>query len=133
VILLWCPEQPRRHSIVLISSLESFPSARDLLTPRASPEVAGPLLTIPETAAPPAAAITEALPATRPKPAANTAHKRQISEAIPRNERLIARQARPEPAEGDARKNRQGGAEGDAAAGTAVRRSNRSRKPKERS
>jgi hypothetical protein len=67
---------------------------------------------MPETAAPPAAAITEALSATRPKPAANTAHKRQISEAIPRNERLIARQARPEPAEGDAREDHQGGGEG---------------------
>ena len=88
---------------------------------------------MPETAAPPAAAITEALSATRPKPAANTAHKRQISEAIPRNERLIARQARPEPAEGDAREDHQGGGEGGAAAGTAVRRSGRSRKPKERS
>jgi hypothetical protein len=56
-----------------------------------------------ETVAPPAAAITEAQVATRPKPAANTAHKCQISEAIPRNERPIARQARPESVEGDAR------------------------------
>jgi hypothetical protein len=59
--------------------------------------------------------------------------RRQISEAIPRNERLIARQARPEPAEGDAREDHQGGTEGGAAAGTPVRRSGRSRKPKERS
>src|SRR5271156_4565579 len=85
---------------------------------------------MPETVAPPAAAITEAPPAARPKPAANTAHKRQISEAIPRNERPIERQARPEPAEGDAREDRQGGAEGGAATGTAVRRSGRVRKPK---
>ena len=88
---------------------------------------------MPETVAPPVAAITEAPPAARPKPAANTAHKRQISEAIPRNERPIARQARPEPVEGDAREDRQGGAEGGAAAGTAVRRSGRARKPKQRS
>ena len=115
VTLLWCPEQSRRHSIVSISSLESFPSVRDLLAPRTPPEVAGPPPAMPETVAPPAAAITEAPPATRPKPAANTAHKRQISEAIPRNERPIARQARPEPAEGDAREDRQGGAEGGAA------------------
>jgi hypothetical protein len=40
-----------------------------------------------------------------------------------------ARQARPEPAEGDAREDRQGGAEG----GAAVRRSDRARKPKQRS
>src|SRR5271154_3285094 len=44
----------------------------------------------------------------RPKPGANTAHKRQISDAIPRNERPIARQARPEPAKGGAREDRQG-------------------------
>jgi hypothetical protein len=62
---------------------------------------------MPETVAPPAAAITEAPPAARSKPAANTAHKRQISEAIPRNKRPIARQARPEPAKGDAREGRQ--------------------------
>ena len=55
---------------------------------------------MPETVAPPAAAITEAPPAARPKP----------------NERPIARQARPEPAEGDAREDRQGGAEEGAAA-----------------
>jgi hypothetical protein len=47
--------------------------------------------------------------AARPKPAANTAHQRRISEAIPRNKRPIARQARPEPAEGDAQEDRQGG------------------------
>jgi hypothetical protein len=52
-----------------------------------------------ETVPPPATAITEAPSAARPKQAANRAHKRQISEAIPRNERPIARQARPEPAE----------------------------------
>jgi hypothetical protein len=75
-----------------------------------------------ETVAPPAAAITEAPPAARLTP-----------EAIPRNERLIASQVRPEPAEGDAREDRQGGAEGGAAAGTAVRRSGRARKPKHRS
>jgi hypothetical protein len=88
---------------------------------------------MPETVAPPAAAITEAPPAARPKPAANTAHKRQILEAIPRNERLIARQARPELAEGDAREDRQGGAEGDTAADITVRRSGRVPKPKQRS
>jgi hypothetical protein len=89
---------------------------------------------MPETVAPPAAVVTDAPLAARPKPAANTAHKRQISEAIPRNERPIARQARPEPAEGDAQEDRQGGAEGGAAAvGTAVRRSGRARKPKQRS
>ena len=64
---------------------------------------------MPEIVAPPATAITEAPPATRPKPAANTAHKRQIPKPIPRNERPITRQARPEPAEGDAREDRQGG------------------------
>jgi hypothetical protein len=88
---------------------------------------------MPETAALPAAAIIEAPPAACPKPAANTAHKRQISEAIPWNERPVARQASPEPASGDAREGRQGGAEGGAAAGTAVRRSGRARKPKQRS
>ena len=133
VTLLWCPEQSRRHSILSISSLESFPSVGDLLTPRAPPEVAGPPPAVPETVAPPAAAITEAPPVARPKPAANTAHKRQISEAMPRNERPIARQARPEPAEEDTREDRQRGAEGGAAAGTAIRRSGRSRKPKQRS
>jgi hypothetical protein len=70
VTLLWCPEQSRRHSIVSISSLESFPSARDLLAPRAPSEVTGPPPAIPETVAPPAAVITEAPPAARPKPAA---------------------------------------------------------------
>jgi len=43
----------------------------------------GPPPAIPETVAPPAAATTEAPPVARPKPAANTAHNRQISEAIP--------------------------------------------------
>jgi hypothetical protein len=61
---------------------------------------------MPETVAHPVVVIAEAPPVTRPKPAANTTHKRQISEAIPRNERPIARQARPEPAEGDAREDR---------------------------
>jgi hypothetical protein len=56
------------------------------------------------TVLPPATVITEGSSAAPPKPAANnTAHKRQISEAIPRNERPIARQARPEPAERDTR------------------------------
>jgi hypothetical protein len=87
---------------------------------------------MPETVAPPAAAITEAPPAARPKPGANTAHKRRISEAISRNKRPIARQARPEPAEGDARKDRQGGAERGAAVGNAIRRSGRARKPRQR-
>ena len=73
---------------------------------QAPPEAAGPSPAIPETIAPPAAAITEAPPAARPKPDANTAHKRQISEAIPRNERSIARKTRPELAEGDAREDR---------------------------
>jgi hypothetical protein len=63
----------------------------------------------PETVAPPAAAITEAPPIARPKPATNTAYKRQISEAIPQNERLITRQTRPEPAKGDIREDYQGG------------------------
>jgi hypothetical protein len=58
VTLLWCSEQSRRQSIVSISSLESFPSVRDLLAPRAPPEVAGPPPAMPETVAPPAAAIT---------------------------------------------------------------------------
>jgi len=88
---------------------------------------------MPETVTSPAVAITEAPPTARPKAAANMAHKRQISEAIPRNERPIARQARPEPAEGDAREDRQGSAEGGAAADTPVRRSSRGRKPKQRS
>ena len=57
---------------------------------------------MPKTVAPPAVVITEAPPATRRKPVANTAYKRQISEAIPWNERPIARQVRPEPAEGNA-------------------------------
>jgi hypothetical protein len=147
VTLLWCPEQSRRLSI---SSLESFSSVRDLLAPQAPPgvagpppampetlappEVAGPPPAMPEMVAPPAAAITEDPPTARPKPAANTAHKRQISEAIPRNERPIARQARPEPAERDAREDHQEGAEGDAAADiTTVRRSGRAPKPKQRS
>ncbi len=88
---------------------------------------------MPETVAPPAAVITEVPPTARPKPAANTAYKRQISEAIPRNERPITRQARPEPAEGDAWEDRQEGAEGDAAADITVRRSGRAPKPKQRS
>jgi hypothetical protein len=74
--------------------------------------------------------LTEVPPAIRPKPAANTAHKRQISEAILRNERLIARQARPEPAEGDALEDRQEDAERDAVADTAIRRSGRCASPK---
>jgi hypothetical protein len=99
----WCTGLSRKYFILSISSLESLPSVRDLLAPRAPPEVAGPPPAMPETVVPPATAITEAPPAARPKPAVNTAHKRQISEAIPRNERLIARQARSELAEGDAR------------------------------
>jgi hypothetical protein len=133
VTLLWYPEQSRRHSIISILYLESLPSVRDLLTLRAPPEVAGPPPATPEIVAPPAAAITEAPPAARPKPAVNTAYNRQISEASPRNERPITRQARPEPAEGDTREDRQGGTEGGAAAGTAVRRSGRAHKPKQRS
>jgi hypothetical protein len=112
------PEQPRRHSIVSISNLESFPSVRGLLAPQVPPEVAGPPSAISETVPPPATAIIEALSAARPKQAADTAHKRQISEAIPQNERPIARQARPEPAERDTWEDRQGDAEGGAAAGT---------------
>ena len=96
------------------------------------PEVAAPPV-LPKTVAPTATAITEGPPTGRPKPAADTAHERQISKAIPRGERPIARQARPEPAEGDAREDRQGGAEGGAAADTTVRRSGRARKPKQRS
>jgi hypothetical protein len=132
VTLLWCPEQHRRHSIVSISSLESFPSVRGLLAPQVPPEVAGPPPAMSETVPPPATATTEAPSAARPKQAANTAHKRQISEAIPRNERPIARQTRPEPAERDTREDRQGDAEGGAAAGT-LRRSGRAHKPKQRS
>jgi hypothetical protein len=49
---------------------------------------------MPETVEPPAAAITEAPPA-----------------APPGNERPVAGQARPEPAEGDAWEDREGGAE----------------------
>jgi hypothetical protein len=71
---------------------------------------------MPKTVAPPAVVITEAPPATRRKPVANTAYKRQISEAIPWNERPIARQVRPEPAEGNAREDHQRGAEGGATA-----------------
>jgi hypothetical protein len=133
VTLLWCPEQSHRHSIVLISSLESLPSVGDLLAPRAPPEVAGPSSVMPKTVAPPAAAITEASPAARPKLAANTAHKRQISEAISRNERPITRQARPELAERDAREDHQKDNEGGATTGTAIRCSGHTRKPKQRS
>jgi hypothetical protein len=85
-----------------------------------------------ETVSPPAIATTEAPSTARPKQAANTAHKRQILKAIPRNERPIARQARPEPAERDTQEDYQGGAEGGAAAGT-LRRSGRAHKPKQRS
>jgi hypothetical protein len=85
-----------------------------------------------ETVLSPATAITDVSSAARPKQAANTAHKRQISEAIPRNERPIARQARPEPAERDTQEDCQGGVEGGAAAGT-LRRSGRAHKPKQRS
>ena len=74
-----------------------------------------------ETVAPPAAAVPEA----RPKPAANTAHKRQISEAIPRNERLNAGRAGLEE-EGHTHTG------GDGGAGTGIRRSGRARKPKQR-
>ena len=126
VTLLWCPEQSCRHSIVSISSLESFPSVRGLLTPQVPPEVAGPPSAMSETVPPPATAITKAPSTARPKQAANTAQKRQISEAIPRNERLITRQARPK------REDRQGDAEGGAAAGT-PKRSGRAHKPKQRS
>jgi hypothetical protein len=84
-----------------------------------------------ETVPPPATVITEAPSAARPKQSANTAHKRQISEAIPRNERPIARQTRPEPAEKNTQEDRQGGAEGGTAAGT-LRRSDRAHKPKQR-
>jgi hypothetical protein len=68
--LLWCPEQSRRNSVASLLSLESLPTVRDLLAPRAPPKVAGPPLAMPEAVAPPAAAITEAPPAARPKPAA---------------------------------------------------------------
>jgi len=91
VTLLWCPEQSHRHSIFSISSLESLLSVRDSWLHRRLWRWQGPPPAMPETAAPPAAAITEAPPAARPKPAANTAHKRQISDAIPRNERPTAR------------------------------------------
>jgi hypothetical protein len=75
---------------------------------------------MPEIVAPTAAVITEAPPAGRPKPASNTSHKRQILKAIPQNERLIVRQARPELVEEDAREDRRGGAEGGAAAGIII-------------
>jgi hypothetical protein len=97
---------------------------------QASPEVAAPPPYIPETVAPPAPAIPEAPPAARPKPAANTALKRQISEAIPRNERPIARQAHLEE-EDHTHTGEGAGGSGDAGAG--IRRSGRARKPKRRS
>ena len=115
-------------TIFSLSGLESLPSVMDLLAPRAPPEVTGPPPQ-PETVAPPAAVIIEAPPAARPNPATNMVHKRQTSETIPWNDR-IARQARPEPAEGYAWKDCQGGAEGGTAVGTAVRRGGRPRKPK---
>jgi hypothetical protein len=87
---------------------------------------------MPETVPSPVTAIAEAPSITHPKQVANTAYKRQISEAIPRNERLITRQAHPESAERDTRKDCQGGAEGGAAAGT-LSRSGRAHKPKQRS
>jgi hypothetical protein len=93
--------------------LNPCPSLRDTLTPWAPPEVAGP---------PPSHARNGSTSGRQqspkpylqpvPKQLPNTAHKRQILETISRNERLIARQARPEPAEGDAREERQGDAEG---------------------
>jgi len=88
---------------------------------------------MPETLTSPTAAIIEAPSAARPKSAANTAHKRQISEAIRRNERPIARQTRPKPAEGDTRKDCQRTSEESAAADVTIRRSDRARKPKQRS
>ena len=95
---------------------------------------------MPETVAPPAAAVPEA----RPKPAANTAYKRQISEAIPRNERLNAGRAGLEEGDhtytgSDGGAGRAGQEEedhthtgGDGGAGTGIRRSGRARKPKQR-
>ena len=74
---------------ISISSLDTLPSLHDLLGTGAPPLAS----TMPETAA---AIVSE--PATEPakpapKQAANRAHKRQISEAIPRNERADAGEA----------------------------------------
>ena len=85
---------------------------------------------IPETVAPPAPAIPEASPAARPKLATNMVHKRQISEAIPRNERPIARQAHLEEED---HTHTGEGAGGSGGAGAGIRRSGRARKPKQRS
>ena len=104
VTLLWCPKQSRRNSIVSISSLESLPSVRDLLASRAPPEVPGPSHARNSSAS--GGSNHRSPTCSCPKPAANTAHKRQISEAIPRNERPVARQVCPETAEGDAREGR---------------------------
>jgi hypothetical protein len=106
------------------------PSLRDLLDTRAPPSAP----TMPETAATPAATITESAPESAPelapelasepvkpapKQAANTAHKRQISEAIPRNERADAGKAHLEEED----HTYTGGGAGSGGAGTECRRS----------
>ena len=135
VTLLWCPDQsnpspsaPRRNSIISISSLDTLPSLRNILSTRVPPSA----LTMPETATTPAAIVPKPAPEPAkpaPKQAANGAHKRQISEAIPRNERADAGKTYLEnenpPRTGN------GGADS-RGADTECRRSGRVHKPKQR-
>ena len=154
--LLWCPDQPNpplsvsyRNStllISLISSLDTLSSLRDILSTRVPP------LTMPETVATPPAIDAEPAPKSAaesakpvlksvlksaPKPvpksaakqAANKAHKRQISEAIPRNKRADNERADAGKAHLEKEDHTDTGNEG---AGTECRRSGRVRKPKQR-
>ena len=119
----------RRNFIISISSLDTLPSLRDILSTRAPPSAP----TMPETAAAIVSepALEPAKPA--PKQAANRAHKRQISEAIPRNERAEVGKAHLEKEDHTHYSNGgagNGGA-GSGGAGTECRRSGRVRKPKQ--
>jgi hypothetical protein len=141
VTLLWCPDHPksppsasRRNSIISISSLDTLLSLRDVLGTRAPPSAptmpetaTTPAATVPEPAPEPAKPVPKPAPKPAPKQAANRAHKRQISEAIPRNERADAGKAHLEKEDHTHTGN--GGADS-GGAGTECRRSGRVRKPK---
>src|SRR5947209_18961180 len=113
VTLLWFPPRPEDSIPCLISGPLSEPtsSRRGSLDTLKSFDFRAP--------------IPQAIPNPAPK---KTSHKRQISEAIPRNERLNS----PETAPAAAREQEPERTQEEGAAGTAPRRSGRARRPKRR-
>jgi len=113
VTLLWLPPRPEDPISGLISGLPSEPASSRR----------GSLYTLESFN--PQAPIPQATPIPTPRP---TSHKRQISEAIPRNERLNS----PETAPAAALEQGPEHTQEEGAAGTGPRKSGRARRPKQR-